>query len=81
MRGNSLRPDLHKVQIMMDAAPDGTVLIDQWGHAWQKGAYFGYWYRAFDSDHPASSFQLAQQVGSKPTFVQPVVSSTERKES
>lgn len=70
-RVGGLRTDLNKLQIQMDAAPDGTVLIDQNGHAWQKSAYVGYWYRAYASDHPCSSFELAQNAGSKPRFIEP----------
>lgn len=70
-RGGGLRPDLNKLQIQMDAAPDGTVLIDRNGHAWQKSAYVGYWYRAYDSDRGTSSFELAQNTGPNPKFLAP----------
>jgi len=75
-RGGGLRPDLNKLQIQMDAAPDGTVLIDVNGHAWQKSSYVGYWYRAYESDRPSSSFELAQNAGPKPMIIKPPASTT-----
>lgn len=55
---SSLRPDLHRAQIKLDELPKGSIVIDEHGAAWQFGGI--YWYRAFDSDQPVSSFELAQ---------------------
>ncbi|GGH34075.1 hypothetical protein [Microbacterium album] len=49
--------------------PDRAVIIDEYGHAWQKSAYLGFWYRAFDGDG-ISAFELAQRAG-KPRQVSP----------
>lgn len=57
-----LRPDLHRAQTKLDDLPKGAVVVDEHGAAWQFGGI--YWYRAFDSDQPASSFELAQVIGS-----------------
>lgn len=45
-----LRPDLHRMLLKLDAAPDRTVVIDKHGDAWQKSEYLSSWYRAFDGD-------------------------------
>lgn len=57
----SLRGDLHARMVALDALPNGTIITDQYGHAWQKGS--PYWYRAFDSDTEHSEWELSQIVG------------------
>lgn len=56
----SLRADLHGAWGVLDDAPDGAVIIDSNGDAWQKSGYLGDWYRAYDGDG-VSSFHLAQR--------------------
>ena len=56
-----LRTDVRKRQTRLDELPDGTVITDESGHAWQYGGR-GYWYRAFDGDGFVS-YDLAQRVG------------------
>ena len=68
MSGRShLRPDLHRMHVKLDAAPDRAVIIDKNGDAWQKSDYLGYWYRAFDGNG-TDSFALAQNADGA-TFV------------
>lgn len=59
---SSLRSDLARTQVKLDAMSDRAVIIDEYGAAWQKSGYVGYWYRAFDADG-VDSFALAQWVG------------------
>lgn len=58
-RPSELRPDLQRKWEELDDALDRAVIIDKRGDAWQKSAYLGYWYRAYDGDG-ISSYQLAQ---------------------
>lgn len=60
MSGNDLRPDLARMQTRLDDMPDRAVVVDQYGDAWQKSGYLGYWYRAFDGDG-VDSFSLVQR--------------------
>lgn len=53
-----LRADLHRAQTKLDELPKGSIIVDEYGAAWQFGGI--YWYRAFDSDQPVSSFELSQ---------------------
>jgi len=53
-----LRPDLQKNWEALDQMPDGSIVIDEFGHAWQKG-FPGYWYCAYDGEG-ISDFALAQ---------------------
>jgi len=62
-KGSSLRPDIARIQRRLDEATQHTVEIDPHGCAWQYSR--GYWYRAYDSDHPLSSWDLAQRLGAE----------------
>ena len=53
-----LRADARAFQIKLDKAKEREVYTDHRGAVWQHSR--GYWYRAFDSDKPLSSFELAQ---------------------
>lgn len=64
MGKSSLRPDIHKTQVLLDSLEAGAVIVDRYGHAWQYGGGMGsgeagYWYRAYDGEG-TSSFFLAQ---------------------
>lgn len=61
--GGGLRGDLAKAQKQLDGLPNGSVIIDRNGDAWQYGSVgrdVAWWYRAYDGDG-ISSFQLAQR--------------------
>ena len=45
-----MRPDIRRMYVTLDEAPDKAVFVDGYGHAWQKSAYLGTWYRAYDAD-------------------------------
>lgn len=62
-KSSDLRPDIHRTLLKLDDIADGAVVTDQYGHAWQKGAFLGFWYRAYDGDG-ISSWELAQRAGS-----------------
>lgn len=70
---HSLRPDLARMWKKLDAAPGLAVFIDKHGHAWQKSAYLGMWYRAFDGDG-ISVWQLAQNADGETTIHTPKTS-------
>lgn len=61
MNTPSLRPDLHKAQIALNALPIGSVVLDRFGHAWQSAGHSRDWYRAYGDDSAMSSWELAQQ--------------------
>lgn len=58
MSRHLLRADLHRLQVKLDEAQERETYADPYGAVWQHSR--GYWYRAFDSDNPVSSFELAQ---------------------
>lgn len=56
------RADIEREHAKLDAIADkncagGQIIIDRYGAAWQHSR--GYWYRAFDSDKPATSLDIA----------------------
>lgn len=59
----ALRADLARLAKKLDDMPDRSVIVDQHGDAWQKHAFLGYWYRAFDGDG-VGTFHLVQHVHS-----------------
>jgi hypothetical protein len=56
---SDLHPDLHRTLLKLDALADGSIIVDKYGHAWQKGTIVGTWYRAYDGDGH-SSWDVAQ---------------------
>ena len=54
-----LRPDLNRAHIALDQLPDGAIVTDCHGHAWQESR--GYWYRSYGDSSMVSSFELAQR--------------------
>lgn len=48
-------------QIELGKLRTDAIIIDQYGHVWQHGGI--YWYRAFDSEKPESTWELAQFAG------------------
>lgn len=56
--GGPLRRDLAKWQEALDRLPNGSVVADFFGDAWQKSRE--YWYRAYGDDTEVSSYVLAQ---------------------
>lgn len=65
----SLQPALHRTQVALDKLPAGSVVLDQYGHAWQsahaggqrEGAPSAYWYRSYGDDSEVTSWELAQR--------------------
>lgn len=55
----SLRPDLARAWRALDQLPQGAVVLDGYGHAWQQG--FPYWYRAWGDGEPTSTWELCQR--------------------
>ena len=57
-----LRSDLQRSWGALERLPDGAVVVDEFGAAWQQGVLRGrgFWYRAFDGDG-ISAFELAQR--------------------
>lgn len=57
----TLRNDLTRAQIALDRMEPGSVVVDEFGAAWQLSGV-GYWYRAFDAPG-VPSFEMAQRIG------------------
>ncbi len=57
-----LRADAQRLWKRLEKAEKCDTYTDPYGAVWQYGgAHSPYWYRAFDSDHPVSAFELAQR--------------------
>lgn len=58
-----LQPALHRAQVKLDQLPNGAVVLDRYGHAWQLGIILHdpYWYRSYGDDSHVSSWELAQR--------------------
>lgn len=60
-KGSSLRPDIARIKERLDEAERGAVEVGPSGDVWQHSR--GLWYRAYDSNTPLSSWELAQRLG------------------
>jgi len=58
---SGLRPDLQRTQIELDKLPQGSVVIDAYGNAWQSSSHGIYWHRAYGEDDMYSSWELCQR--------------------
>ena len=47
----------HVAQVLLDSLTHGSVVLDNYGHAWQLSGE--YWYRSYGDDSEASSFEVA----------------------
>lgn len=69
MSRSSLRPDLHRAQIALNAMPHGSAVTDRDGVRWQEDGW-GFWH----SERPEpirSSFELAQLAPITPVVAEP----------
>jgi nuclear transport factor 2 (NTF2) superfamily protein len=56
MNQPSTHPLLHQWWLELEDLPDGSVVLDQYNHAWQNSR--GYWYRSYGDDSEVSSWEL-----------------------
>ena len=61
-----VHPRVARQLLRLDDPADKEALVDQYGAVWQYGgARAPYWYRAYDSDKPVSSWELAQHLANQ----------------
>lgn len=53
-----LQPALYRALITLNNLPNGSVILDRFGHAWQLSR--NYWYRAYGDDEETNSWTVAQ---------------------
>lgn len=54
-----LQPALHRALITLNNLPNGSVVLDRFGDAWQSSR--NYWYRAYGDDEETNSWTVAQR--------------------
>jgi len=67
-----MSPNIRRAQIILDSLEHGSVVLDNYGHAWQLSREC--WYRAYGDDTSVSSWELAQLAPLKTVHNAPKVS-------